>query len=117
VKQQELILSQLATVNKGTQQINKRVIQLTAEGIGASILDFLTAGLNDRDNRQKKSWEMALVAAIYEDEKHNTDSDISGSSIIPVRQKTLQSTFIARLRYHGMEEREERITDAYEETF
>ena len=40
MKQQELILSQLATVNKGTQQINKRVIQLTAEGIGVSILDF-----------------------------------------------------------------------------
>lgn len=115
--QQELILNQLAAVHEGNQQIKKRVVQLTAEGIGASIMDFLTAAINDPDDRQKRSWQTALINAIHENEEDSTKRDLSDLAITPDRRQILQSTFIARLRYSGMEDREERIAEAYEETF
>jgi hypothetical protein len=114
LSQQELVLTQLSAIHQDTQRLKESASSLTAEGIGSSLLDFLTAKLNQGG---KKAWQRELITAIYEDHKSDTAKDVSDLSVPSGRRKTLQSTIIARLRYPGMEDREGRIADAYEKTF
>ena len=64
MNQQELVLGQLAAVHEGTKKLEGMVSQVTAEGIGASLLDFLTAKIN---HSEKKIWQRESIIAIYRD--------------------------------------------------
>lgn len=108
------MLSKLAAVHEGTKNLEGMVSQVTAEGIGASLLDFLTAKIKCSE---RKTWQREFITAIYRDWEKSIERDVSGLSISADRRKTLQSAFITRLRYPGMEDREGRIADAYEKTF
>jgi hypothetical protein len=89
--------------------------QLTAEGIGTCLVNFLTFSANPAEI---KSWRREFIITIL----HQNADKGEGRSALPMsistdRQKALQSSFIARLYYVGMHDREERITDAYDKTF
>lgn len=89
-----------------------------AEGIGSSFLDFLTSKIDSADRAQKKNdWQNSLVAAIYQNIECGSTSDVSALSLPSSRRESLQSVFLDRLSYPGMQDREERITKAYENTF
>ncbi|KAH0559273.1 hypothetical protein GP486_004211 [Trichoglossum hirsutum] len=118
--QQEMVLHQLGAVNEGTRKLEGMVNQVTTstEGIGASVLDFITSNIKFLERTsERRNWQKDFIAAIYRDGENNVDREISAPSISEHREKSLQSAFVARLRYPGMEDREWRIADAYENTF
>ncbi|KUJ13754.1 uncharacterized protein LY89DRAFT_752926 [Mollisia scopiformis] len=114
LSQQEQILTQLAAIGQHTQRFECSTRNLTAEGIGSSLLDFLTAKLGQSG---KSSWQREIVSAIHEDHTSEATQDVSDFAIPTHRRRVLQSKILALLRYSGMDDREERIVEAYEETF
>ncbi len=54
LSQQELVLTQLSAIRQDAQRLEQSASNLTAEGIGSSLLDFLTAKLNQGG---KNAWQ------------------------------------------------------------
>lgn len=93
-------------------------VATSAEGIGPSLLDFLTSKIDPLDRANRKSdWQKSLVAALYQESENSPKSDISTPCVPDNRRETLVSVFLDRLCYFGMKDREERIAKAYENTF
>lgn len=117
---QDMMLHQLGTIYESTRKIEGIFSQVenNAEGIGPALLDFLTSKMDPPDRAQeKKKWQKDLVAAIYQIDDAGSESNVSALSVPLGRRKTLESVFLERLRYPGMQDREQRIAKAHEKTF
>ena len=113
---QDMMLHQLGTVCESTRKIEGIFSQVAdnAEGIGPAFLDFITSKIDLPDRaREKRNWQKNLVAAIYQIDDAGVESDVSALSIPIGRRKTLESVFLDRLRYSGMQDREQRIAKAH----
>lgn len=114
------MLQQLRAVLESTRNVEGMVskVAASAEGIGPVFLDFLTSKIDPPDRAQEKSdLQKNIVTAIYQDAEKRPKNDVSTPSIPNGRRETLESVFLDRLRYPGMQDRQERIAKAYEETF
>lgn len=114
------MLHQLGTVCESTRKIEGIFSQVAnnAKGIGPAFLDFLTSKIDLPDRAQEKSnWQKDLVAAIYQIDDAGFESNVSALSVPIDRQKNLELVFLDRLRYPGMQDREQRIAKAHENTF
>ena len=87
------------------------------EGIGSSLLVYLTSKLDSSEREQEqKIWREDLVSAIYHSDAA-IDEKSEGPFISETRRKPLQTAFIDQLRYPRMDDRHGRIAKAYEKTF
>lgn len=68
------MLSKLAAVHEGTKNLEGMVSQVTAEGIGASLLDFLTAKIKCSE---RKTWQREFITAIYRDWEKSIEREMS----------------------------------------
>ena len=79
-----MMLQQLGDVCESTRKLEGMVREVTtsAEGIGPSILQFITCKLDLRDRDQEKiHWQKNLMAAIYESSENWSEKYASTPSI------------------------------------
>ena len=120
IERQEQLLAQISAVQAGNQRLEERnsQVELSKEGIGAAILNILTSqvGLTVQAH-EKQSLQKDLITAIHQDRVTDNVTNASITSISLSRQEHLRDVFLNRLRYPGMEDRENRIAQAHEKTF
>lgn len=120
IERQEQVLAQISAVQAGNQRLEERYsqVELSKEGIGAAILNILTskAGLTVQAH-EKQSLQKDLITAIYQGRATDNVTNEPITSVSVSRQEHLRRIFLDRLRYPGMEDREDRIAQAHEKTF
>ncbi|KAI9707887.1 MAG: hypothetical protein M1820_004493 [Bogoriella megaspora] len=112
--QQEAILSQLVAVRSGAQQFEAIMSRVEVQGVGPGIFEFLTDKIGPAE---RNAWHSGLISTLHEGRGNSLGRDLSGLAISDARREALQSAFITRLRYPGIEDRQERVADAYKKTF
>lgn len=120
LERQEQILYQIGVVQAGTGKPEEKYSQvaLKKEGIGAVILKILTSQVGSIvQAHEKQSLQKQLITAIYQDGVTENMTNASIPLIPEDRQEHLREVFLGRLRYPGMEDREDRIAQAHEKTF
>lgn len=120
IEQQTQVLNHVSAIRAGTNRIEERYCQaaMNEQGIGAAILNALTSQLGSLvQPHGKQGLQEDLITAIYQ----NSTTESATRSPVPLipvaRQEHLQKVFLDQLQFPGMEDREERIAQAYEKTF
>ena len=119
IDQQQEVLRQIHVVAEGTKRIEERITKAEKEpdGIGDLFLEFLfSKAASSNQSSDRGRWRKDLIAAIYQDGVNGNEGN-STPSVSNERQQAVQSTLLERLRYPGMEDREERIAVAFKNTF
>ncbi|KAF2095990.1 hypothetical protein NA57DRAFT_59051 [Rhizodiscina lignyota] len=123
VEQQKELLQQMKAIQLNTDQIGSSVECLNTElldsdGLGSLLLDFVTAKVASPNRRETNQWlRSEVVAAICRDSQDAAVVEHSSPSIPSWRENRLKDLFLTQLRYTLMEDREERIAEAYGNTF
>jgi hypothetical protein len=91
------------------------------EGIGASVLDFLTSNVSSASNdTYKTALQQDLLDRIYQEDQQRQRGAAAGDEQVVLSSSSyhdLEIKFISCLSFIGMDDRESRITKAYESTF
>ena len=118
--QQETVPHQLRAIHEGTKKVERISSQFErdTECVGPVFLDALMSKI-DAPNRtdEKRIWQKDFIAAIYHNGDNEMDKNRPFPSIPQGRKEELQSVFLNRFRFSGMENREGQIAEAYGNTF
>ena len=102
-------------MQKGTERL---ATAHSEEGVGVVLLKILTSNIGfARPSKVMQNLQEDLITAIYEEDDSGVMSPSSVPFIPPHRHKDLWKIFLDRLRYPDMEDRKDRIVQAYEKTF
>ncbi|KAH8744417.1 hypothetical protein F5882DRAFT_342669 [Hyaloscypha sp. PMI_1271] len=119
-----ITLRQYAMENSAKQEETLQALGIASqnstrlEGIASSILEFLASKSTFSDlSETKTSLRNGLVAEIYQENPQSAKTTAQLIPLAPERRQMLQKQVLSTLRYAGMEDREERIAEAYESTF
>ena len=120
--QQEAILESLHTVQGKTQRTGNAINTSTdpSDRFGTSVLNYVTSKLNHRDQVQERRLLKAeMLHAICRPSASLLEIDSSPVyiSLSEEARKWCLGVLLAGLRYSGMKDREERISEAHQSTF
>jgi hypothetical protein len=123
IAQQKEILEEIKSMSRDPRQSQQEVTgsNTDADGFASPLFDFLTSKvepLSREDNKSQLKTE--LIAAIHEDVEDYDDDLVTEQQLPSVtvgRVRSLQNWILGSLSYAGMDNREERIAEAYGETF
>ena len=120
--QQEAILESLHTVQGKTQRTGNAINTSTdpSDRFGTSVLNYVTSKLNHRDQVQERRLLKAeMLHAICRASASHPEIDSSPVyiSLSEEARKWCLGVLLAGLRYSGMKDREERISEAHQSTF
>jgi AAA ATPase domain len=123
IAQQKQILEEIKSISRDPLQSQQEVTgsHTDADGFASPLFDFLTSKvepLSRKDNKSQLKTE--LIAAIHEDVEDYDDDLVTEQrlpSVTAGRARSLQNWILRSLSYDGMDNREERIAEAYGETF
>lgn len=111
---------QLETMHESMKSVENKISRnaTQAQEIGSSFLNFLTSKVDPPGRAQEtKNWEKSLMGVVYQGAEDGFQSDISTLHVSGARKEALKSVLLGKLRYPGMEDREERIAKTHESTF
>jgi hypothetical protein len=116
IEKQEEVVRQLGVSNNIRRQPGEQVNG--NEAVGTSILGFVAAKLSPQNQAgTRKDLESRIVAEIYKSGEFKIEDESDQLYVAGPRRGEMETAFLARLCYSGMEDREERIAKAHEKTF
>lgn len=92
----------------------------TSDPLGTSVLNYITLKLNQsKQDQERRSLRTGIIHAIHnESVKHSEiHSSAAGTTLSKETSNRSLSMLLADLRYGGMNDRQERISEAHETTF
>lgn len=100
-----------------TQRYDRSQLPFESEGLASQILEFVTSKLKASIRRESNSWLKQELMEVIQRDEMPPRIEPSAFQITQPRLEKLQVRIMNSLRYLGMEDREERITEAYGNTF
>jgi hypothetical protein len=120
IAQQKEILEEIKSMSRDPLQSQQEVTgsNTDADGFASPLFDFLTSKVEPISREDNKSQlKTELIAAIHEDVEDYDADEQQLPSVTVGRVRSLQNWILGSLSYAGMDNREERIAEAYGETF
>jgi hypothetical protein len=123
IAQQKEILEEIKSISRDPLQSQQEVTDSNtdADGFASPLFDFLTSKVEPLSREDNKSQLKTELIAVIHEGVEDYDNDLVPEQQLPLvtadRARRLQNCILESLSYAGMDNREERISEAYGETF